>query len=191
VRVLRERPETICFITGHGETFRPTPAHFHYSHLETLKGHDTPGAGDVLVAEPEQLDRFQLALNEIGFDMREIITTATNSLPSDCAVVAVIGPRTAFAPGETDLLVKYLEGGGRLLLLIDPVASLDPDFEIRLLWCGRTIDRTGHRHRSIEPFRTDPDKVAVPYYAASDHEASRAYGVSAGSRSTSVGRQTT
>src|SRR6266702_927262 len=32
LRVLRERPETICFITGHGETFRPTPAHFHYSH---------------------------------------------------------------------------------------------------------------------------------------------------------------
>ena len=38
LRVLRERPETICFVTGHGETFHPTPAHFHYSHVETLKG---------------------------------------------------------------------------------------------------------------------------------------------------------
>jgi len=164
VRVLRERPETICFITGHGETFRPTPAHFHYSHLETLKGHDTPGAGDVLVAEPEQLDRFQLALNEIGFDMREIITTATNSIPSDCAVVAVIGPRAAFAPGEADLLVKYLEGGGRLLLLIDPLSSLDPDFEIRLLGAVGLSTEPAIVIDPLNHFRTDPDKVAVPYY---------------------------
>src|SRR6516162_9038492 len=54
MRALKERVETICFITGHGETFRPTQAHFHYSHVETLRGHDQPGAGDVLVAEPEQ-----------------------------------------------------------------------------------------------------------------------------------------
>jgi hypothetical protein len=164
VRVLRERPETICFITGHGETFRPTPDHFHYSHLETLKGHDMSGAGDVLVAEPEQLDRFQLALNEIGFDMRGIAATAASSIPSDCAVVAVIGPRTAFAPGEADLLVKYLEGGGRLLLLIDPLFSLDPDFEIRLLG---TVGLSTEPAIVIDPlnhFRTDPDKVAVPYY---------------------------
>ena len=164
LRALRERPETICFITGHGETFRPTPDHFHYSHVETLRGHDTSGAGDVLVADPEQLDRFQLALNEIGFDMRGIITAAANSIPSDCAVVAVIGPRTAFAAGEADLLVKYLEAGGRLLLLIDPLFPVDRDFETRLL--GRVglstefaivIDPLNH-------FRTDPDKVAVPYY---------------------------
>jgi hypothetical protein len=64
--------ETICFITGHGETFRPAPAHFHYSHVETPRGHDTPGVGDVLVADPERLDRLQLALGEIGFDMRGI-----------------------------------------------------------------------------------------------------------------------
>ena len=164
LRALRERPETICFVTGHGETFRPTPDHFHYSHVETLRGHDTSGAGDVLVADPEQLDRFQLALNEIGFDMRGIITAAANSIPSDCAVVAVIGPRTAFAAGEADLLVKYLEAGGRLLLLIDPLFPVDRDFETRLL--GR-VGLSTESAIVIDPlnhFRTDPDKVAVPYY---------------------------
>src|SRR6516164_491275 len=119
LRVLRQRAETICFIIGHGETFRPMPGHFHYSHVETLKGHDTPGAGDVLVAEPEQLDRLQLALNEIGFDMRGIVTATTGAVPSDCSVVAEIGPRTALTSGEADLLVDYLKGGGRLLMLID------------------------------------------------------------------------
>ena len=37
MRALKERVETICFVTGHGETFRPTQAHFHYSHVETLR----------------------------------------------------------------------------------------------------------------------------------------------------------
>ena len=82
LRVLRQRAETICFVTGHGETFRPMPGHYHFSHVETLRGHDTPGAGDVLVAEPEQLDRLQLALNEIGFEMRPIVmATATPFRP--------------------------------------------------------------------------------------------------------------
>src|SRR5579863_6037748 len=42
LRVLKKRTDTLCFITGHGEGFSPTPAHVHYSHVETLKGHDTP-----------------------------------------------------------------------------------------------------------------------------------------------------
>ena len=164
LRVLRQRPETICFVTGHGETFHPTPAHFHYSHVETLKGHDTPGAGDVLVAEPEQLDRFQLALNEIGFDMRGIVTAATNAIPSDCTVVAEIGPRTALAPGEADLLAAYLQGGGRLAVADRSAVSVDADFQSRLLG---TVGLSTEPAIVIDPlnhFRTDPDKVAVPYY---------------------------
>jgi hypothetical protein len=164
LRVMRERPETICFITGHGETFRPTPTHFHYSHLETLKGHDTPGAGDVLVADPQQLDRFQLALNEIGFDTREIVTAATNSIPSDCTVLAELGPRTAFAQGEADLLVNYLKSGGRLLLLIDPLFPVDPEFASQLLSPVGLSTESAIVIDPLNHFRTDPDKVAVPYY---------------------------
>ncbi len=89
-----------------------------------LAGHDVPGAGDVLVAEPADLDRLQLALTEIGYETRGIVTASASAIPADCAVVAEIGPRTAFAAGEADLLVKYLAGGGRLLLLLDPVFPL-------------------------------------------------------------------
>ncbi len=164
LRVLKERVETICFVTGHGETFRPTQAHFHYSHVETLKGHETPGAGDVLVAEPEALDRLQLALNEIGYEMRGITTAAANAIPADCAVVADIGPRSAFAAGEADILVKYLAGGGRLLLLFDPIFPLGEEVENKLL---APIGLSTEAAIVIDPlnhFRTDPDKVAVPYY---------------------------
>ena len=163
-RVLRRRGETICFVTGHGETFRPMPGHYHFSHVETLRGHDIPGAGDVLVAEPEQLDRLQLALSEIGFEMRPLVTATASAIPSDCSVVAEIGPRTALAAGEAGLLAEYLKGGGRLVMLIDPQFPLGADLQNNLL---APLGLSSEAAIIIDPlnhFRTDPDKVAVPYY---------------------------
>ena len=164
LRALKERVQTVCFVTGHGETFRPQPPHFHYGHVENLRGHDIPGAGDVLVADPVDLDRLQLALTEIGYETRGIVPASAKAIPADCAVVAEIGPRTAFTAGEADLMVKYLAEGGRLLLLLDPVSPVDPDLEDHLLDAvglkmppGMVIDPLNH-------FRTDPDKIAVPYY---------------------------
>ncbi len=164
LRVLKERVETVCFITGHGETFRPTQAHFHYSHVETLRGHDVPGAGDVLVGEPEQLDRLQLALGEIGYELRGIVTASATAIASDCTVVADIGPRTAFTAGEADLLVKYLAGGGRLLLLLDPLFPVGSDLEKHLLGAVGLAAEPAIVIDPLNHFRTDPDKVAVPYY---------------------------
>ncbi|WP_024511663.1 Gldg family protein [Bradyrhizobium sp. ARR65] len=164
LRVLRKRAETICFLTGHGETFRPMPGHYHFSHVETLRGHDTPGAGDVLVAEPEQLDRLQLALNEIGFEMRPLLLATASAVPNDCTVIAEIGPRTALTAGETDLLAEYLKNGGRLEILIDPQFPLGADLQSRLL---TPLGLSSEPAIIIDPlnhFRTDPDKVAVPYY---------------------------
>jgi len=163
-RVLRRRAETVCFVTGHGETFRPMPGHYHFSHVETLRGHDTPGAGDVLVAEPEQLDRLQLALSEIGFEMRPLVTATASTIPSDCTVVAEIGPRTALGAGEAGLLAAYLKSGGRLVMLIDPQFPLGADVQSHLL---APLGLSSEAAIIIDPlnhFRTDPDKVAVPYY---------------------------
>ncbi|MET4389210.1 ABC-2 type transport system permease protein [Bradyrhizobium sp. F1.4.3] len=164
LRVLRKRVETVCFVTGHGETFRPLPSHFHFSHVETLRGHETPGAGDVLEAAPEQLDRLQLALDQVGFGMREIVTATVASIPPDCSVVADIGPRTAFAADEVALLGNYLKGGGRLMLLLDPLSLVEGDFERLLL---KPVGLSTEAAIVIDPlnhFRADADKVAVPYY---------------------------
>lgn len=164
LRVLRKRVETVCFITGHGEPFRPMPSHFHYSHVETLKGHETPGAGDVLEAAPEQLDRLQLALDQLGFETREVATAASAAIPPECAVVAEIGPRSVFAAGEVALLADYLKGGGRLLLLLDPLSRVEGDFERRLLEPVGLSTKAAIVFDPLNHFRTDADKVAVPYY---------------------------
>jgi hypothetical protein len=163
-RVLRRHAETVCFVTGHGETFRPMPGHYHFSHVETLRGHDTPGAGDVLVAEPEQTDRLQLALDEIGFEMRPLVMAAATAIPADCTVVAEIGPRTALVAGEADLLADYLKNGGRLAILIDPQFLVSADLQTRLLTPLGVSSEPAIVVDPLNHFRTDPDKVAVPYY---------------------------
>ena len=168
-------------MTGHGETFRPMPGHYHFSHVETLKGHDTPGAGDVLVAEPEQLDRLQLALNEIGFEMR-----ITSSWPRQAPFrpiapsVAEIGPRTALAAGRSGSAGRISQERRTTVMLIDPLFSLGAGI-CKAVCSVRSACRANRPSSSIHlnHFRTDPDKVAVPLLsAASDHRASRAYGVS-------------
>jgi hypothetical protein len=151
-------------VTGHGETFRPMPGHYHFSHVETLRGHDTPGADDVLVAEPEQLDRLQLALNEIGFEMRPLVMATASAIPNDCTVVAEIGPRTALAAGEADLLADYLKEGGRLVMLIDPQFPVGTELQDRLLVPLGVLSEPAIIIDPLNHFRTAPDKVAVPYY---------------------------
>src|SRR5207244_379842 len=73
-------------------------------------------------------------------------------------------PRAALAAGEADLLADYLKSGGRLVMLIDPQFSVSADLQSRLL---EPLGLSTEAAIIIDPlnhFRTDPDKVAVPYY---------------------------
>jgi hypothetical protein len=163
LRALKKRADVVCFNTGHGEGFSATPAHFHYSHVETLRGHDVPGAGDVLVGAPDGLDRLQLALTTLGYGVRAIVAAASTAIPADCAVVAEVGPRSPFAPGEASLLSSYLARGGHLLLMIDPAFPIEPEFASFLAELGLASDQAV----VIDPlnhYGTDASKVAVPYY---------------------------
>ena len=165
MRALKERVETVCFITGHGETFRPTPAHFHYSHVETLRGHDKPGAGDVLEAEPEQLDRLQLALTEIGY------RDARHRDGVDERHPAGLHGRRRYRPAHR--LCRRREpicwsnisraAGGCCCCSIRCFRSVPTCRSA----CSAPSGSATEPAIVIDPlnhFRTDPDKVAVPYY---------------------------
>lgn len=163
LRVLKQRVDTVCFVTGHGEAVSATPAHIHYSHVETLKGHDVPGAGDVLVGERDGLDRLQLAVTTLGYTLRPIVPATLTAIPSDCAVLADIGPRRAYAPGEASLLEGYLARGGRLLLMLDPTFPIGPELAALLGRLGLTADPAV----VVDPlnhYGSNEDMVAVPYY---------------------------
>jgi ABC-type uncharacterized transport system involved in gliding motility auxiliary subunit len=44
-----------------------------------------------------------------------------DTLPGDASAIVVAGPKAAFLQPEVSALQKYAEGGGRILLLLDPV----------------------------------------------------------------------
>jgi hypothetical protein len=73
LRALKMQVDVVCFVTGHGESIAEGPPHFHYSHVETLKGHEVPGAGDVLQGETDGLDRLQLAVTSLGYTVRPLM----------------------------------------------------------------------------------------------------------------------
>lgn len=163
LRVLKKTTDVLCFVIGHGETFSQAPPHVHYSHVETLKGHDVPGSGDVVVGAPDGLDRLQLAVTTLGYTTRAIAPATLTAIPPDCVLVADIGPRRAYAPGEASVLADYLAGGGRLLLMIDPAFPIGREL-------GGLLDRAGVASEPamvIDPlnhYGPDDSKVAVPYY---------------------------
>jgi ABC-2 type transport system permease protein len=163
LRVLKRKVDVVCFVSGHGESVPEGPPHFHYSHVETLRGHEVPGAGDVLQGPTDGLDRLQLALTTLGYSVRPIAPTILTTIPSDCSVVAEIGPRYPYAPGEAALLSEYLARGGRLLAMIDPVFPLQGELGDLFGSVGLTSDSA----TVIDPlnhYGSDDDKVAVPYY---------------------------
>jgi hypothetical protein len=163
LRVLKKKVDVVCLINGHGESVPEGPAHFHYSHIETLRGHETPGAGDLLQGQTDGLDRLQLGLTSLGYTIRAIALTSLSAVPPDCSVVAEIGPRHAYAPAETALLSDYLAGGGRLLAMIDPEFSLQGGLGDLFGKLGLASDPA----IVIDPINhagSDDDKVAVPYY---------------------------
>src|SRR5262249_18335956 len=50
---------------------------------------------------------------------------ASNQVPAECAVLVVPGPKKAFFPQEAAMIGKYLDAGGKALLMVDP--DTDPN----------------------------------------------------------------
>ncbi len=111
LKVTRPGPHLVHVLTGHGE---PSP-----------DDQQTP-AGLGLLAD---------ALREQNFEVRRLLLATEPEVPADAAVVLVAGPRKPLLEHEVAALRRYLDRGGRLLLLLDPgeasgVEALLADYRI-------------------------------------------------------------
>lgn len=98
LKLSSREPRTLCFLTGHGE--------------RNPNDHDER-AGYSEVAK---------ALERENFDIETLTTVPSDGVPPYCTVVVAAGPSHDWLPGEADQLGRYLEDGGRVLLLVDPDA---------------------------------------------------------------------
>jgi hypothetical protein len=93
----------------------------------------TQGHGERTFDKAEESDKRGTikALKEILTDQGYLVRTLTaveglaSEIPKDAGVVGVIGPQKAFLPEEVAALTKYMEGGGRMLVAVDPEAGID------------------------------------------------------------------
>lgn len=95
LKVTNDKLQTICFTEGHGEKSLTD---------EGSNGYSIAGAG----------------LKKEGYLTNSINIVTGNGIPSTCQVIVIPGPTTAFFPQETAEISKYLDAGGKALVMEDP-----------------------------------------------------------------------
>ena len=94
IRALKNNTRNVCFVAGSGEHQIDDSDRNGFSHLKELLGKDEYTA--------KSIDLLQKA-----------------EVPTDCTVLVVAGPSRDYLQPEVDAIKKYVEGGGRALLLLD------------------------------------------------------------------------
>ena len=98
IRLLKGQ-KTVYFVQGHGERDLSSDARNGYSDLKK---------------------QFE---NE-NYQVKTLVLLQKMAIPADCSILVIAGPHTEYLPQETDVISKYVDGGGRLLMLLDPGVQL-------------------------------------------------------------------
>ncbi len=95
IKVTREGVKKVYFLTGHGEK-------------------------DFSSSEKGGLSTVKAKLEHENFLTDKILLAEQDSIPSDCTVLIVAGPKSDLFQKEQDEIDKYLKKGGKVLFLLDP-----------------------------------------------------------------------
>ncbi len=119
----------------------------------------TQGHGERSLDGFDQGDFSQLkqALQRDNFTTDQLNLVSTRDVPDDAAAVIIGGPTSRFVPEELDALKAYLDGGGKLLLMVGPGSQAD--FNDLLGKYGVSIDTNSVVIDPAQPYLND---VRVP-----------------------------
>ena len=94
IRDLKSNTRTVCFVSGSGE--------------HQIDDSDRGG-----------LSRFKDLLAKDNYESKTISLLQTAEVPSDCTTLVVAGPTHNYEQPEVEAIKKYVESGGRALLMFD------------------------------------------------------------------------
>jgi ABC-type uncharacterized transport system involved in gliding motility auxiliary subunit len=97
LKVTRTNTPNICFTSGHGEMG-----------LEDKEDN------------PRSLSILKASLSNEGYEPKTLESLA-DSIPSDCMIVVIPSPEQRFPESEVSVIEKYLDNGGKLIALLDPL----------------------------------------------------------------------
>jgi ABC-type uncharacterized transport system involved in gliding motility auxiliary subunit len=95
LQLVEGRKQKILFVTGHGERS-----------LDDRTPRGFAGAQEILGAD--------------NFEIEEWASLGKGAVPAGTDLVVIAGPTGTFSPPELNALAAYVDGGGRLLVLLDP-----------------------------------------------------------------------
>ena len=95
MKLLHPTASAVYFVAGHGE-------------YDPESQHQVTGASAASHA---------LTLNEIA--VKTLNLQQNGTIPQDCAVLVIAGPRTRYGPREIEIISSYLAKGGKAMILID------------------------------------------------------------------------
>src|SRR3984893_4746620 len=99
IRDLKSNTRTVCFVTGSGE---------HQADDRDREG----------------LSGFKDLLAKDNYESKTIDLLQKAEVPNDCTTLVVAGPTRNYEQPEVDAIKKYVEDGGRALLMLDPPLKL-------------------------------------------------------------------
>ncbi len=94
IRDLKSNTRTVCFVSGSGE--------------HQIDDSDRGG-----------LSRFKDLLAKDNYESKTISLLQTAEVPTDCTTLVVAGPTRNYEQPEVDAIKRYVESGGRALLMFD------------------------------------------------------------------------
>jgi ABC-type uncharacterized transport system involved in gliding motility auxiliary subunit len=112
VQIFNPSSNKIYFLQGHGER-----------QLESGEG---------------QISQAVQALADASYAAEPLNLTQTAKIPSDADAVVLAGPQRPLLDGEIQALLSYVNGGGNLLVMVDP--GVDPELDALLQEWGVILD---------------------------------------------------
>ena len=106
LKVTRDTVKTVCFVEGHGE-----------------KSIDATGG-----------DGYSAVANELkkeNYQVKGVNLVSENEVPADCTVLVHAGPTKGLFSQEAAAVGKFLDGGGKAILLLDPDTNANLDDVLR------------------------------------------------------------
>ena len=100
-------PRTAGFTLGHGERTWERPES------------DTDKRQGIAILRDALIDQ--------TYDVRNVSPSdgLMSEVPKNISVLFIVGPRTPFQPGELAAINRYIDGGGRVFIALDPENNLD------------------------------------------------------------------
>jgi ABC-type uncharacterized transport system involved in gliding motility auxiliary subunit len=121
IRALKGGERNVCFVSGSGEHSIEETRGPGYSQLKELLERSTYKVRNISLLGADRAPD-AAAPSKVAIDPAAATTAATGKLeiPKDCTVTVVAGPRFDYTQPAVDALKANVEGGGRVLFMLDP-----------------------------------------------------------------------